>query len=135
MSGASTSSVVDGSVAERAAEAVLRAAGGRIVLLRLPANASAADAEQLGLATPQFRDAPLGPAAFRKAGKTKVLLISARSVRTALHAVGAASAEAMFQGAAGMLIEGDLYRIDDVVAMGSVGQPYCWAVTLIPPVE
>lgn len=134
MGGSTAGSWIDGSVAERAAEAVLRAAGGRSVLLRLPANASASDAEQLGLATPRFRDAPLGPAVFRKVGSTKTLLISARAVRTTLHAVGAASAEMLFRGAAGVLVDGDLYRIDNAVAVGNVGQPYCWAVTLIPPV-
>lgn len=135
MSGTTAASYVDGSVAERAAEAVLRAAGGRTVLLRLPAKALASDAEQLGLATPLFQDAPLGPVAFRKVGSTKTLLVSARAVRTTLHAVGAASAEALFLGAVGLLIDGDLYRIEKAVALGSVGQPYCWAVTLIAPVH
>ena len=102
MSGSTAVSYVDGSVAERAAEAVLHAAGGRTVLLRMPAKASASDAEQLGLATPLFQDAPIGPVAFRKVGSTKTLLVSARSVRTTLHAVGGASAEALFLGAVGL---------------------------------
>ena len=131
----SGSSLVDGAAAERVAEAVLRAAGGRVVLLRLPANASASDAEQLGLAIPRFQDAPIGPAAFRTAGSTKTLLISAKAIRTTLHAVGATSAEAMFRAAAGLLIDADLYRIEKVVAMGSAGRPYCWAITLIAPVQ
>ena len=135
MSGISPSSLVDGAAGERVAEAVLRAAGGRTVLLRMPAAASASDAEQLGLLIPRFQDAPLGPAAFRTAVHTKTLLISARAVRTTLHATGAASAQAMFSAAAGLLIDGDLYRIEKAVAMGSAGQPYCWAVTLNAPMK
>lgn len=125
---------VDGSVAERVAEAVLHAAGGRSVMLRLAADAAVSDAEQLGLATPRFRDAPVGPAAFRKAGSAKTLLLSARAVRVTLKAVGAASVEAMFGTAVGLLIDGELYRIEKAIPMGSVGQPYCWALTLIAPV-
>src|SRR5438270_8848951 len=52
----------------RAADALLRAAGGRSVVLRLPGPAVPADpAEQLGLAVPELQDLQLGPAVFRKA--------------------------------------------------------------------
>ena len=121
---------LDKSAPERAADAVLRAAGGRTVLLRLPANAGAGDAEQLGLASPRMRDMPIGPAAFRKSGGTKTLLLSARGARMTLGAVGAGSTEAMFRSAEGIVVDGELYRIEDVVAMGSVGAPHCWALTL-----
>ena len=135
MNGISSSSFVDPVAAERVADAVLRGTGGRIVLLRVPAPASASDAEQLGLAIPQFRDVQIGPAAFRTTRNTKTLLMSAKAVRTAVHAVSAASAEAMFRDAVGLLIDGDLYRIEKTVAMGSAGQPYCWALMLIAPVQ
>ena len=133
MSANSPGSLVDGVAAERVAEAVLRAAGGRNVLLRMPAPASASDAEQLGLSAPRFQDSPIGPAAFRRAGSTKSLLLSAKAVRTVLRSTGAASAQALFSSAAGLLIDGDLYRIEKTVAMSSGGQPYCWAITLRPP--
>src|SRR5665213_1558946 len=54
--------------AVRAADVLLRCAGGRAVMLRMPAPASAADvAEQLGLAGPEFQDVELAPVAFRTA--------------------------------------------------------------------
>ena len=43
-------------------------AGGRAVLLRMPAPATAGDVtEQLGLAMPEFQDVELAPVVFRKA--------------------------------------------------------------------
>jgi len=57
-----------GAAAVRAADVLLRCAGGRSVLLRMPANASAGDTtEQLGLAVPEFQDVELAPVVFRKA--------------------------------------------------------------------
>src|SRR5260370_42006411 len=57
-----------GAAAVRAADVLLRCAGGRSVLLRIPANASAGDTtEQLGLAVPEFQDVELAPVVFRKA--------------------------------------------------------------------
>ena len=54
--------------AQRAADALLRCAGGRAVLLRMPAPANAGDAtEQLGLAAPEFQDVELAPVVFRRA--------------------------------------------------------------------
>lgn len=125
---------LDGSAPERAADAVLRAAGGRTVMLRSAAKASTSDAEQLGLATPRFHDVPVGPAAFRRAASVRTLLLSARGARQALGAVGAASVDAMFRTAVGVVIEGELYRIEKAWAMGSVGSPHCWALELIEPV-
>ena len=48
--------------AVRTADVLLRGIGGRSVMLRMPALASAGDvAEQLGLATPEFQDVELAP--------------------------------------------------------------------------
>ncbi len=58
----------DGSiVARRAADVLLQCAGGRSVLLRMPAPATAGDiGEQLGLAVPSFQDVELSPVVFRR---------------------------------------------------------------------
>ena len=64
----------DGAI--RLADAVMRSAGGRMVLLRLAAPAVPNDdAEQLGLATPQYQDVALGPVTFHKADSVTKLLV------------------------------------------------------------
>src|SRR5258708_35267924 len=69
--GEAMANLVNGATAAvRAADVLLRCAGGRSVLLRMPANASAGDTtEQLGLAIPEFQDVELAPVVFRKAGQ------------------------------------------------------------------
>lgn len=121
------------STAERVADAVLYAGGGRPVRLRVPVKAGTGDADQLGLATPRFQDVPLGPAAFRRTGSEKVLLLSASSLRRALSATGADSVKTLLQTATGVLVDNNLYGIEAVTAMGSLGQPYCWALSLAAP--
>ena len=57
--------------AARAADALLRAVGGRTVMLRVPSPAVPADiTEQLGIAVPMFQDLPLAPVVYRKARAT-----------------------------------------------------------------
>src|ERR1700722_6147660 len=59
--------------AVRAADTLLRGVGGRRVLLRVPAPAIAGDdGEQLGVATPEFQDAPLWPVVLRRVRATMV---------------------------------------------------------------
>src|ERR1700679_2426881 len=66
--------------ARRAADVLLRCAGGRSVLLRMPAPATAGDTtEQLGLAVPTFQDVELAPVVFRKARATAADGKAARS--------------------------------------------------------
>src|ERR1700761_3889582 len=61
--------------AVRAADALLRCAGGRSVLLRMPAPASVGDTtEQLGLGVPEFQDVELAPVVFRKARQAESAL-------------------------------------------------------------
>ena len=135
MTGDWNDSLVDGQTATRVAEALLRATQGRTVTLRLPAPSTAGDAGQLGLTVPLFNDVELGPAVFRTTASNKTMLISALAVESGLFATGAASVEVLFQIAAGILVDGALYRIDSCLAMQAAGQPYCYAVKLIPPVE
>ena len=57
--------------AARATDVLLRAMGGRSVMLRMPAPAVPADVtEQLGIAVPTFQDIPLAPVVYRKARAT-----------------------------------------------------------------
>jgi hypothetical protein len=94
-------------------DALLRNAHGTSVKLRMPAPATAGlDAEQLGLATPEFQDIALTPVVFRKA-RAKIaagkpaqweLLVSETAVKTLAANTSFASASAIFASAAGVLI-------------------------------
>jgi hypothetical protein len=110
----------------RAADVLLRAMGGRSVMLRMPAPAVPADpTEQLGLATPQFQDIPLAPCVYRKARATitaateagapsklrlggnggiqSELLVSAFAVERIVGSLAYASASVLFANAVGIL--------------------------------
>jgi hypothetical protein len=118
----------------RSADAVLRANGGRTVLLRMPAPAVAGnDAEQLGLATPEFQDAEMSPALFRKTESTTTLLVSASAVRSMVGSLRFDSAEILFETAAGVVIDGVLYTIVAGVASAWDGEPYNYCLTLRAP--
>jgi hypothetical protein len=120
----------------RAAEAALRSNGGRAVLLRMPAPAaSGADAEQLGLATPQFQDLPLYPAAFRKNLSISKLLVSASAVTSLIGSRAFNSAEVLFETAAGVVVDDVLYAITGSVTYQAEGQPYCYCLALCAPVR
>jgi hypothetical protein len=120
----------------RCADAVMRAAGGRTVSLRIAAPAVPGnDAEQLGLATPGFQDVVLGPANFRKANSVTKLVVSASAVSVAVGTLGYNSAEVLFETAVGVLVDDVLYEITNSVASQAMGQPYCYCLTLVPPVR
>jgi hypothetical protein len=121
--------------AVRAADALLRAAGGRTVLLRMAAPAVPGDVgEQLGLATPQFQDVPLGPAVFRKARPTGAagaaprweLLISASAVAKVAGPQGFQPAEAIFAAAVGALVDDLLLEVLEVTAAQAFGAAYVY---------
>ena len=125
--------------AGRAADALLRAVGGRTVMLRLPAPAVPGDVgEQLGLATPQFQDVPLGPTVFRKARPTGAegaaprweLLISASAVARVAGPQGFEPAEAIFAGAAGVLVDDLLLEVLEVTAAQAFGAAYVYRVAV-----
>src|SRR4051812_1128173 len=79
-----------GLATRRAADVLLRGVGGRTVMLRMPAPASAGDeAEQLGLATPEFQDVELGPVVLLSARKElRDVLISATAVNALAGSMG-----------------------------------------------
>jgi hypothetical protein len=120
----------------RGVDALMRAVGGRTVLLRVAAPAvSGNDAEQLGLATPEFQDIVLGPATFSKANSVAKLMVSGSAVDAALGSLGYDSATVLFEAAVGVQIDDVLYEITNSVAMQAMGQPYCYCLTLKPPVR
>jgi len=124
----------DGAI--RLSDAVLRSGGGRTVLLRLsipavPGN----EAEQLGLATPEYLDVALAPAAFHKANSAEKLLVSASAVHEVLGSLGFDSADVLFETAVGVLIDDLLYKITSNSSSQARGLPYCYWLTLEPPVR
>ncbi len=116
----------------RNADALLRANGGRAVLLRLPAPAAATnDGEQLGLATPQFQDVELAPVAFRSVAKTSTLLISGSAVKAVVGSLQFNSAEVLFETAAGIVVDGVLYTILSSTATTADGATYLYSLELL----
>jgi hypothetical protein len=119
----------------RAAETLLRGSGGRAVLLRLPmAAAGGDDAEQLGLAIPEFNDVELAPCVFRKAGAREELLVSAAAVRHVVGSLEFDSAAVLFETAVGVVVGDVLLEIDGVVPVESAGIAVCYRVGLKPAV-
>ena len=90
--------------AQRAADVLLRVRGGRAVMLRMPAPASAGDVtEQLGLAVPEFQDVELAPVVFRKARATMAegrrrrgVMVSASAVNGLVGSLGYSAASVLF---------------------------------------
>ena len=119
----------------RAADVLLRANGGRSVLLRMPAPAIAgAQGEELGLATPEFQDAELAPVVFRKAESTATLLVSASAVKGIVGSLEFDSADVLFETAVGVVVDGVVFVIETCVASQAVGEVYCYCLTLRAPV-
>ena len=105
-------------------------------MLRLAAPAVAGnDAEQLGLATPQFQDVELGPVAFRKAGSMTKLMVSASAVHAVVGSLTYDSAGVLFETAVGVVIDGLVYEIVESSAAEAMGVPYCYWLTLQGPVR
>jgi hypothetical protein len=124
------------------ANALLRSAGGRTVLLHLPAPAVPSDTgEQLGLATPLFQDAPLTPVVLRKlrprsgtADKPRELayelLVSASAVKKIVDSLAFDAAEVLFAQASGVLIDGTLLGITSVASDEAFGTVYLYRLGL-----
>ena len=118
----------------RAADTLLRANGGRAVMLRLPAPAVANnDGEQLGLATPQFQDVELAPVAFRRQAKTTALLVSGSVVKSIVGSLQFNSAEVLFETAVGVVVDGVLYTILSNTAATADGRSYMYSLELRAP--
>jgi hypothetical protein len=127
----------------RAADALLRIAGGRVVKLRVPmAGTPSDDTEELGLATPGFQDVELGPVAFRKArarlGADEVpryeLMVSATSVAGLVGSLGYESVAVLFQTIAGVVVGERLLFVESTTASQVGGEIYCYRLGLRGPV-
>lgn len=123
----------------RAADVLLRSAGGRAVLVRLPAPGVAGDgSEQLGLAVPEFQDLELAPVVLRRARAKAVdweLLVSATAVNGAVVASGAgySAASVLFAVAYGVLVDGVLLEVVSVRESELGGVTYVYRVLLREP--
>jgi hypothetical protein len=128
--------------ASRAVDAMLRALGGRTVILRMPAPAVPTDlTEQLGIATPTFQDLPLSPVVYRKAraivaeGKAAKweLLVSATVIEKLVGSLEYASASVLFAAACGVLTDDELYEVESATSEQAFGQPYIYRLILRAP--
>jgi hypothetical protein len=128
--------------ARRAADVLLRCAGGRAVLLRMPAPASAGDTtEQLGLAVPEFQDVELAPVVFRKARATVAvgkaakteLMVSATAVSALVGSMGYSAASVLFATAFGVLVDGVLMEVESATESEVGGTAYVYRVVLREP--
>jgi hypothetical protein len=129
-------------VAQRAADVLLRCGGGRSVLLRMPAPASAGDTtEQLGLAVPSFQDLELAPVVFRKARATMAngkatkteLMVSATAVNALVGSMGYSAANVLFATAFGVLIDEVLMEIESATESEVGGSTYVYRLVLRAP--
>jgi hypothetical protein len=129
-------------VARRAADVLLQCAGGRAVLLRMPAPANAGDAtEQLGLATPTFQDVELAPVVFRKARGTTAdgraakweLMVSATAVNELVGSLGYSAADVLFAVCFGVLIDAVLMEVESATESEVGGAPYVYRLVLRAP--
>jgi hypothetical protein len=129
-------------MAQRAADVLLQCAGGRAVLLRLPAPAIAGDTtEQLGLAVPAFQDVELAPVVFRKARTTAAegkaakweLMVSATAVNALVGSLGYSAGSVLFAVAFGVLIDGVLMEVESATESEVGGAPYVYRVVLKAP--
>lgn len=127
----------------RAADALLRIAGGRVVKLRVPMAATPShDAEQVGLAAPGFHDVELGPVVFRRArarlggdGVARYeLMVSAASVAGMVGSLGYESVAVLFQEIAGVLVGERLLFVESCTASEVSGEVYCYRIGLRGPV-
>ena len=118
----------------RLAETALRTNGGFAAQLRMPGMAASGDdAEQLGLATPAFQDVPVGPAVWRKVGIDTALLLGAAPIAALMGSNGFPSAEALFEAAAGVVVDGAFYTISGSEPILSGGQPCGYRLNVLAP--
>jgi hypothetical protein len=134
-------------MARRAADALLQCAGGRAVLLRMPAPATSGDTtEQLGLAVPTFQDVELAPVVFRKSRQAASalsaavdkaarweLMVSATAVQELVGSLGYSAASVLFAVAFGVLIDGVLMEVLSATESEAFGAPYVYRLVLQAP--
>jgi hypothetical protein len=126
-----------GDGAQRVTEAMMRGAGGRSVLLRVPRPGAANDVtEQLGLAAATFDEVEVAPCTVRPVtpnGKRYELLMAARAVARAAGGAENVLVLAWLRAAAGVVVNGELLRIETVSSRDLAGVPYAYRLELTGP--
>jgi hypothetical protein len=120
------------------ADTLLQALGGRAVALRLPTEPATGDGGQLGQPSVVFQDYTLGPAVFRKLRATLTpgepnryeLLISATAVTNLVVSLAAATAEAMFSSALGVVVDGQVKLVLAAGSSEAFGAAYLYRLVL-----
>jgi hypothetical protein len=124
---------------QQMADALLRASGGATVfLLVAPATGDSSDAGQVGVNAPNFQQMPLSPTVFRKVRSVLQegqlpqyeLLVSASAVQEQAGTLQMASGDALFDAAAGVLINGSQFVIESRSVSEALGQVYLYRILL-----
>lgn len=127
---------ISGSAVIRAADAMLRALGGDEITVLFPLVGMPNDPiAQLGLADPGVMEVIFSPVVIRvlaaaTSGPRRRLefLISGTAVAEELSVRNAATAEAMFNGALGVVYDGDLFHIEAVTTEYFAGTAYLYKI-------
>jgi hypothetical protein len=123
----------------RAADAMLRALGGQEITLLFPAIPLPDDpAAQLGLADPGVEEVKLAPVILRNlpfnGGETRrriEFLMPAQAIAEKMEVRQAATAQAFFEAALGIVHESLLLRIEKISAEFFAGTAYLYRVTAV----
>ncbi len=83
--------------------------------------------------TPTFQDESLGPAVWRKVGSDKALLVPAAPVMRLMGSAGFDSALALFQAAAGVVVNGVFYAITDCQPIVAGGVDCGYRLSVVAP--
>ena len=122
--------------AGRIADTLLRVNGGVEAVLRMPGPAaSGQEAEQFGLATPQFEDFPLGVTLWRGSGVKRELLVGAGAVTALAGVQGFATAEALLETAVGVVVDGVLCALAGCTAVEGGGAACAYRLQVVMPVS
>jgi hypothetical protein len=125
--------------ASRLADSLLRSNGGTTAYLQMPpATGDSTDAGQLGLDAPNFQQLPLSPVVFRRVRATMTegqpakyeLLVSGAAVQAAVGAQQVASADLLFEMAAGVAVAGELFLIEAASVSECLGAVYMYRLLL-----
>jgi len=128
-----------GAAVLRAAQAMLQALGGDTITLLFPAADLPNDpSAQLGLVDPGVQQITFSPVVVRNLAtpasgprRRVEFLISATAVAAALSAQNVDTAEDLFNGALGILFDGDMFHIEQVSTESFAGTEYLYRVLAV----
>ena len=130
---------LNGAALVRAADAMLQALGSDEVILVFPLVGMPNDpSAQLGLVDPGVQQVPFSPVVVRSLPPTGTgprrqleILFSSSAVAAQLAPLNAASAEALFNGALGVLYDNDLFHIESFMPEYFGGIAYLYRVVAV----